>query len=307
MTILRAELGIARAVAHRELGDRPRALAELCSLAQSRTGPVTHTQVLALMEMTQLRLDEGDLESADATFHDAHDFVRREFSGAGGLDWLACTGTRVALAAGEPAVARTWAEQVADPFWRAVGFARVQLFEHRHAEAFTELEQIAPRCLRHEVVLELLRARAASTESAAVDHAVRAVELAVGAGLVQSVASEGARVLELLEVHAWMAPKEWLDRVRRAACPHRGGPVVDPSVPGEHLTNRELEVLRMLPSRLTLREIAGELFISVNTLKFHLRVIYRKLGVGSRAEAAAVARRLTSSHRAQHSPMVTSR
>ena len=50
----------------------------------------------------------------------------------------------------------------------------------------------------------------------------------------------------------------------------------------------------MLPSRLTLREIAGELFISVNTLKFHLRVIYRKLGVGSRTEAAEVARRRTS-------------
>jgi LuxR family transcriptional regulator, maltose regulon positive regulatory protein len=31
----------------------------------------------------------------------------------------------------------------------------------------------------------------------------------------------------------------------------------------------------------------------VNTLKFHLRMIYRKLGVGSRAEAAAYARRLT--------------
>ena len=68
----------------------------------------------------------------------------------------------------------------------------------------------------------------------------------------------------------------------------------DPSQPGDHLTERELEVLRMLPSRLTLREIAGELFISVNTLKFHLRVIYRKLDVGSRAEAAEVARRRAS-------------
>jgi len=148
---------------------------------------------------------------------------------------------------------------------------------------------------------------AAVTESAAVDHAVRAVERALGAGLVQTVASEGTKVLELLEIHAWMAPKEWLDRLRRAACPHGGGPVVDPSLPGEHLTDRELEVLRMLPSRLTLREIAGELFISVNTLKFHLRVIYRKLGVGSRDKAAAVARRLTSSHRARPGPTMTRR
>jgi LuxR family maltose regulon positive regulatory protein len=48
----------------------------------------------------------------------------------------------------------------------------------------------------------------------------------------------------------------------------------------------------LLPSRLTLREISGELFVSQNTLKFHLRVIYRKLGVNSRAEAVETARAL---------------
>ena len=52
-------------------------------------------------------------------------------------------------------------------------------------------------------------------------------------------------------------------------------------------------MLRFLPSRLTVREIADELYVSVNTLKFHLRVIYRKLGVNSRAEAAEVARTMT--------------
>ena len=53
-------------------------------------------------------------------------------------------------------------------------------------------------------------------------------------------------------------------------------------------------MVRFLPSRLTLQEIANELYISMNTLKFHLKVIYRKLGVSSRAEAAEVARQLTS-------------
>ncbi len=61
----------------------------------------------------------------------------------------------------------------------------------------------------------------------------------------------------------------------------------------EPLTERERDVLRFLPSRLTVREIADELYVSVNTLKFHLRVIYRKLGVNSRAEAAEVARTMT--------------
>ena len=39
----------------------------------------------------------------------------------------------------------------------------------------------------------------------------------------------------------------------------------------EPLTDRERDVLRLLPSRLTLSEIAKELYVSVNTLKFHLR------------------------------------
>ena len=60
----------------------------------------------------------------------------------------------------------------------------------------------------------------------------------------------------------------------------------------EQLTSRERDVMRLLPSRLTLREIASELYVSQNTLKFHLRVIYRKLGVNSRAEAVETARRL---------------
>ena len=72
--------------------------------------------------------------------------------------------------------------------------------------------------------------------------------------------------------------------------------------PVEALTERELEVLRMLPSRLTLREIADELFISINTLKFHLKVIYRKLGCNSRAEAAETARALTSLRRGPQPP-----
>ena len=68
----------------------------------------------------------------------------------------------------------------------------------------------------------------------------------------------------------------------------------------EPLTERERDVLRFLPSRLTLQEIANELYISMNTLKFHLKVIYRKLGVSSRAEAAEVARRPTSADPTRH-------
>lgn len=53
----------------------------------------------------------------------------------------------------------------------------------------------------------------------------------------------------------------------------------------QSLSQRELGVLRYLPTRLTNREIAAELDITTNTLKTHLRSLYRKLNVSSRDEA----------------------
>ena len=59
---------------------------------------------------------------------------------------------------------------------------------------------------------------------------------------------------------------------------------------GEHraaLTEREASILRLLSGSLTEREIARELYLSHNTVHTHIRSIYRKLGVSSRAEAVA--------------------
>jgi LuxR family maltose regulon positive regulatory protein len=64
------------------------------------------------------------------------------------------------------------------------------------------------------------------------------------------------------------------------------------SAPYWELSKRELEVLRLLPSRLSQREIAAELYVSFNTIRTHTRVIFQKLGVTSRAEAVTRAREL---------------
>ena len=58
----------------------------------------------------------------------------------------------------------------------------------------------------------------------------------------------------------------------------------------EPLTDRELTILRMLPAPRSLRELAADLFVTPNTLKTHLRAIYRKLGAESREEAVIRAR-----------------
>lgn len=60
----------------------------------------------------------------------------------------------------------------------------------------------------------------------------------------------------------------------------------------EELSDRELSVLRYLPSGLSQREIAGELYVSLNTVKTHCRSIYRKLAVDGRKPAVQAARDL---------------
>ncbi|WP_207842022.1 LuxR C-terminal-related transcriptional regulator [Williamsia soli] len=58
----------------------------------------------------------------------------------------------------------------------------------------------------------------------------------------------------------------------------------------QDLTERELAVLKYLPTMLKSSEIAADLFVSVNTVKTHQRSIYRKLGVSNRREAVESAR-----------------
>ena len=53
------------------------------------------------------------------------------------------------------------------------------------------------------------------------------------------------------------------------------------------LTQREQDVLRLLPTSLDVADMAALLYVSTNTLKTHLKAIYRKLGVNSRREAIA--------------------
>lgn len=72
----------------------------------------------------------------------------------------------------------------------------------------------------------------------------------------------------------------------------RGKASQSPALVDDELSSRELAVLRLLPSALSFREIAGTLYISHNTVKTHAQRIYRKLGADTRAEAVARAREL---------------
>jgi DNA-binding CsgD family transcriptional regulator len=100
--------------------------------------------------------------------------------------------------------------------------------------------------------------------------------------------------------------------VRRAALPRRSGArtrEVRPSHPPAHtvgqdatglesLTERELQVARLVVDRKSNAEIAAELFLSQKTVESHLRNIFRKIGVSSRADLARAVERVERARRA---------
>ena len=116
------------------------------------------------------------------------------------------------------------------------------------------------------------------------------VALAAPEGHVRLFLDAGAGPLQLLRS---LPQSEDTDRLRSL--------VLARSAPGSRaveedtertLTGRELLVLSYLPSRLSNADIAAELYVSLNTIKTHLRNIYRRLGVSGRQEAVERAKEL---------------
>jgi LuxR family transcriptional regulator, maltose regulon positive regulatory protein len=118
----------------------------------------------------------------------------------------------------------------------------------------------------------------------------RSLETAAPDRYRRPFADGGGAVRRLLQRHASLptayAPlvAELIDALEHVFAPPPG--LVEP------LSERERDVLRLLPTLLANIEIASELFVSVNTVKTHVKSIYRKLEVSSRREAVARARDL---------------
>jgi LuxR family transcriptional regulator, maltose regulon positive regulatory protein len=149
---------------------------------------------------------------------------------------------------------------------------------------------------RASVEAQVILVRASVMVGADPDPALRRlVDVAAPERFVRAVLDEGPVVARL--VRRWAEASDTVEAERFAVelgAPRRrlsaSSELIDP------LSARERDVLRFLPSRLTSKEIAAECYMSVNTVKAHLKRIYRKLGVSTRAEAVERATMLGELH-----------
>ena len=124
----------------------------------------------------------------------------------------------------------------------------------------------------------------------------RALELAEPEGYVRRFVDEGSDMAALLEAAATQRiSPAYVARLLTAFGPAAAGPTGRAGVDAvlvEPLSERELDVLRLLSTDLNGPQIAGQLVVSLNTVRTHTKNIYAKLGVTSRREAVRQAHEL---------------
>ena len=136
------------------------------------------------------------------------------------------------------------------------------------------------------MILQAMAHHAAGANETAVQQLAETLTLAAPGGLIRSFVDEGPVMAALLrEAAARGVAPAYVQQLLAAfgeivvALPQSGQSLPDP------LTDRELEVLRLLKTDLTGPEIARELTVSLNTMRTHTKSIYAKLGVNSRRAA----------------------
>ena len=125
----------------------------------------------------------------------------------------------------------------------------------------------------------------------ALEILIRALEIAQGEIVLPFLNMQDV-FAALLTRHPLVAGQWPVSQPRTPAAPAAGPPAVNPRDLPEPLTQRELTILRFLATSMSTAEIAGELCLSVNTVKTHLAAIYRKLPASRRREAVVRAREL---------------
>ncbi len=255
----------------------------------------------------RLRETEGDWDGALALLHEADRLFFSDFSP--NIRPIPAMITRVWIAQGRVSEALGWARDrgltADDDLDYVRGFehmtlARVLLAEYQldHREAsLRDGMRLLARLLNaaeagermgsaiEALMLQALGYQMQGDSAAALASLERALRLAAPEGYVRLFVDEGRPMLRLLERAAGqgIAPSFVRQLLTAFGKVEDKAPAQRDLV--EPLSERELNVLRLLATELTGPEIANELVISLNTLRTHTRNIYDKLGVHNRQAA----------------------
>ena len=185
--------------------------------------------------------------------------------------------------------------------------AQVRIAQGRPGEALAVLEPLAQTAEEAGWVVLLVKALALTSVAhymqgelsqamTVLEHALR---LAEPEGYVRTFVDEGEPMIQLLRHAASHGIAPQYVSMLLAVCepPEQAEAGQVPTYPQtqpliEPLSERELQVLRLLTTRLSSREMAQELFISRDTVRSHIKSIYGKMNVHSRQEAVQRAEEL---------------
>jgi LuxR family maltose regulon positive regulatory protein len=142
-------------------------------------------------------------------------------------------------------------------------------------------------------VLRAIALRASGSEATALAQLETALAHAEPEGIRRPFLTAGPGIRDLLAEHLRKAVSHrWFASELLRRLEGGNGSRILPAEILEPLSAREREVLRFLPTMMSNADIASELFVSVNTVKTHVKSIYRKLEVTRRQEAVRRARQL---------------
>jgi LuxR family maltose regulon positive regulatory protein len=205
------------------------------------------------------------------------------------------------LAAGQTVTARRLLDELNPPPqllpWAALSQAKVCLAERRPAAAVAvlrpEMDAVdgSPSWTVEAALLYAEALVAQGDRPLAGRWIARALEVAMPDGIRRPFSARGRAAYDLLS--SWQPEDPELRRMAAELVSAALAPeLADSGAPAEPLTERELTVLRYLQGMMSTAEIAAVLFVSINTVKTHIKSIYRKLGTGRRREAVERAHQL---------------
>jgi LuxR family maltose regulon positive regulatory protein len=242
----------------------------------------------------RLRLARGDPGGAAALLAKAGETARRS-SFVNQLPHIAAAQVDTLLHQGNPAAAA----QVAQTHDIPLSQARVMLARGDPAGALALLEPIRghmdAKCWHDErlkiMILQALSFQAQGDTDDALRHLGDALALAQPGGFIRIFVDEGPRMASLLSEAATKGiMPDYTARLQTAF--EAEDPKSEVATDPNHLSRRELEVLRLVAQGLSNQEISERLFVSLSTVKGHNLRIFEKLQVKRRTEAIARAREL---------------